>query len=293
MKERDYNISLYKLTEGERLNFPESFKEYSEAVIFLLRTKESFLFEDDLIEEYKDHPFVEEHINSGKQGIDAIRAAFPHCFVHAGKRRRKKGEGLTPVWFDLWSDSIITPQDELYDLFFVYKLRHTDLMEMDYFLNYSLENYYENNTVSFLRFLKLALRKHSKKLLQPEQIETINEWIAEQEKTTALSGIEEPKTKGKIKRERDDKVTLLNQEQTALLIHCLRKTKIILIDEFLNNKEAGQAFSILTGYSADTLRQNLNKSETANIATIKNVEVVEKALKEVLKYIDKQVKPEQ
>jgi hypothetical protein len=86
---------------------------------------------------------------------------------------------------------------------------------------------------------------------------------------------------------------LLNQEQTALLIYCLRKTKVILIDEFLNNKEAGVAFSILTGYSADTIRQNLSKTELHKTATAKNVEMVEKALKEVLKYIEKQVKPEE
>src|ERR1019366_6593488 len=145
-------------------------------------------------------------------------------------------------------------------------------------LNYSFENYNSDNKTDFIRFLKLTLRKHGNRLLLPEQMETINEWIAEKEKEVALSGTVEPKTKVRIKRERDDKVTLLNQEQTALLIHCLRKTKVILIDEFLNNKEAGVAFSILTGYSADTLRQNLNKSETANIATFKNVEVVEKAL---------------
>lgn len=111
--------------------------------------------------------------------------------------------------------------------------------------------------------------------------------------TEELKGTVTTKTKGKIKRERDDKATSLNQEQTALLIYCLRKTKIILKDEYLNNKEAGQAFSILTGYSADTLRQNLNKSEMARIASIKNVEAVAKAMKELQKYVEEEVKPEE
>lgn len=79
------------------------------------------------------------------------------------------------------------------------------------------------------------------------------------------------KTKGKSKREAEDSVTALNQEQTALLIHFLQQTKIILKDEALNNKEAGQAFSVLTGYSADTLRQTIGKPEIERIATKKNL----------------------
>lgn len=77
-----------------------------------------------------------------------------------------------------------------------------------------------------------------------------------------------------------------------MLIYCLRETKVIFADEYLNNKEAGQAFSILTGYSVDTIRQNLNKTELAKAATVKNVEVVEKALKELLRFIDHEIKTE-
>ncbi len=293
MEKRSHGINLNHLTATEYLRFPTSFKEYSEAVLFMFKIKDDFLYEDDLIEEYRNEPEVENLIRDGKQAMDAIRNAFPDRFISAGSRRKKEGEEFKPAWFDLWKeDYIITPEHPLYDLLFVYKLRQTDLLELDNTLNDFFENEKDNKT-DFIRFLKLTLRKHSKKLLQPEQIDTINEWITEQEKEPALSGTIEPKIKGKIKRERDDKVTLLNQEQTALLIYCLRKTKVILIDEFLNNKEAGVAFSILTGYSADTIRQNLSKTELHKTATAKNVEMVEKALKEVLKYIEKQVKPEE
>ena len=293
MEKRSYGINLNHLTAGEYLQFPTSFKEYSEAVLFMFKIKDDFLYEDYLIEEYRNEPEVENLIRDGKQAMDAIRNAFPDRFISAGSRRKKEGEESKPAWFDLWKEGyVITPEHPLYDLLFVYKLRQTDLLELDNTLNDFFENEKDNKT-DFIRFLKLTLRKHSKKLLQPEQIETINEWITEQEKEPALLGTIEPKIKGKIKRERDDKVTLLNQEQTALLIYCLRKTKVILIDEFLNNKEAGVAFSILTGYSADTIRQNLSKTELHKTATAKNVEMVEKALKEVLKYIEKQVKPEE
>src|ERR1039457_2065291 len=121
--------------------------------------------------------------------------------------RKKEGEEFKPAWFDLWKeDYIITPEHPSYNLFFTYKLRQTDILELDKFLNDFLENEADTKT-DFIRFLKLTLRKHGKKLLQPEQIDTINEWITEQEKEPALSGTIEPKIKGRIKRERDDKVT--------------------------------------------------------------------------------------
>ena len=294
MEENNFSINLRDLSIYESLIFPDSFEEYSEMAEFLLRRKSMFILEDNLIELYKDEPDVTDLMELGSIPIGAIRAAFPNRFLREGMHPKIGGTEEEGVWgwLDLWSDYVISPQEELYDVFFTYKLKHTDILQMDNILNYFFENFNSDNNIDFIRFLKLTLRKHSNRLLLPEQLETINEWITEKEKEVALSGTAEPKTKVRIKRERDDKVTLLNQEQTALLIHCLRKTRVILIDEFLNNKEAGQAFSILTGYSADTLRQNLNKSETANIATIKNVEVVENALKEVLKYIEKQVKPE-
>ena len=59
----------------------------------------------------------------------------------------------------------------------------------------------------------------------------------------------------------------------------------------LRLKRGGQAFSILTGYSADTIRQNLSKSELARIATVKNVDVVAKALKDIQKFIEEEVDP--
>jgi hypothetical protein len=293
MEARSYGINLNHLTAGEYLSFPDFFKEYTEAVLFMLKIKDDFLYEKYLIEKYRNEPEVESHISVGRPAMDAIRDTFPDRFISAGSRKKQSGKEFSPAWFDLWNeDYIITPEHSLFDLFFVYKLRQTDLLELYNLLNDFLGKEADNKR-DFIRFLKLTLRKHSKKLMQPEQTETINEWIAEQEKESELSGTEETKIKGRIKRGRDDKVTLLNQEQTALLIYCLQKTNVILRDEFLNNKEAGLAFSILTGYSTDTIRQNLNKSELARTATSKNIDVVEKALKEVLRFIEQEIKPEE
>jgi hypothetical protein len=293
MEEKNYTLNLRDLSSYESFIFPDSFKEYSEMAKFLLGRKSMFLLEDNLIEIHKDTPEVKELIDQGNIPIGAITSAFPNRFIREGVHFKNGGAEDEGVWgwFDLWGDYIITQNDELYDLFFTYKLRQTDLLELDNLLNFSLQNY-SNNSANFMRFLRLTLRKHGGKLLQPEQTETINEWIAEQDKEAALNGLGDAKTKGRPKRERDDKITCLNQEQTALLIYCLRQTKIILKDEFLNNKEAGRAFSILTGYSADTIRQNLNKSEVARLATIKNIDTLNKALNDLLKFIDDQIKPE-
>jgi hypothetical protein len=292
MKGRNYDINLNYLTAGEYFSFRDSFDEYRKAVLYMFNVKGYFIFEDDLIEKFKDDVEVLHLIAGGKQPIEAIKSAFPDKFISVGSRIKKGQEGYTQAWFDLWDeDYIITPGNTLYDLFFTYHLRQADLLELDNLLNYFLDNYSDNRT-DFMRFLQLTLRKHGKKLLQPEQTETINEWMIEQEKAPILYGTSDIKTKGKPKRERDDKITCLNQEQTALLIYCLRETKIIFPNEFLNNKEAGHAFSILTGYSADTIRQNLNKSEVARLATIKNIDAVTKALNDLLKFIENKVKPE-
>lgn len=111
----------------------------------------------------------------------------------------------------------------------------------------------------------------------------------------ALKGKEEEKTetirsKGKIKREREDNLTRLNQEQTTLLVHFLQAGKIILRDEYLNNKEAGQAFSVLTGYSADSIRQNLSETELKRISNKKNLDSLSNALTSLQLLIDKERK---
>ena len=108
---------------------------------------------------------------------------------------------------------------------------------------------------------------------------------------TPITGIS-TKTKGKYKRQRDDALTKLNQEQTALLIYCLQKARIILKDEYLSNKEAGQAFAMLTGYSADTLRQSLGKADLSRIITKKNVKALHDTLTNLTILIGNDMKPE-
>jgi len=95
--------------------------------------------------------------------------------------------------------------------------------------------------------------------------------------------------KSKIKRNANDKLTCLTQEQTALLLHYMQQERIFLKDEYLNNKDAGTAFELLTGYSQNTLRQKLSSvkeyQNKANLKEIHNLIVrleilLSKALKE-------------
>ncbi len=292
--ERTYEINLNHLTAAEYFKHKDTFEEYKQVVIALLKVKDIFLYENELLKEMEKESSIKSELKDKPITIEFVRGHFPDRFFGAGHRRKNKDhKEFTDIWFDLWAYMEITPNFPLYDLFLCYHLRNTDLLETDDFLEYSLEKYYDSDTTQFIRFLQLALRKHERNILKPEIVQTVNEWIVKKEKQETLSGTENIKSKGKIKRERDDRATLLNQEQTALLIYCLRQTKIILKDENLNNKEAGLAFSVLTGYSADTLRQNLNKSELGRIASLKNVEAVSRALKEIQKFIVDEIKPEE
>lgn len=111
----------------------------------------------------------------------------------------------------------------------------------------------------------------------------------EPEFETSLAGTGETsaktKTKGIPKRQAGDNLTRLNQEQSVLLFHYLRKWDLILKDEYLNNTQAGEAVSILTGYSANALRQNFSKNELERIGNKENLLVVEKAVTNLMRLI--------
>lgn len=290
MAEQEYSIYLNHLTVWERVRFPETFPEYAKAVVALLTLKDAYLFEEDILKQHEDDSLVKNFAKDGKSKLEAILETTPDL-RSAGKRpNKKKNNELEQAWFNLaHRDLPITPDDFLFDLFFTYKLRQTDILKIDKILDYFLGKYYEDDKEEFSRFLKLLLRKDGGKLLDNAHAETISEWIAK-EKVQPLSGTETIKAKWKVKRDRDDGLTKLNQEQTALLIYLLQEGKIILKDEFLNNKDAGQAFAILTGFSGDSLRQNLGKAEIQRISTKKNMTVVANTLTNIQLLIDRKLK---
>ncbi len=108
------------------------------------------------------------------------------------------------------------------------------------------------------------------------------------ESENSMEGI--PGLKGRIKRSADDHLTKLNQEQTALLIEYLKKGRIILKDEYLNDKQAGLGFHILTGYSPDSLRIKLSEKGISNIKTKANLKELYNALINITNLISNDLK---
>ena len=114
----------------------------------------------------------------------------------------------------------------------------------------------------------------------------------EDERKEGLNGTFEGKGNGKkrkIKRTANDNLTCLNQAQTALLIYYLQQERVFLKDELLKKTDAGAAFEILTGYSQETLRQELGKlKDHQNKINLKEIDnlltrlkiAIDKALKE-------------
>lgn len=109
----------------------------------------------------------------------------------------------------------------------------------------------------------------------------------EQEPET-LAGI--PGLKGRMQRVAGDNLTRLSQEQTALFIELLRFGRIILNDEHLNAKQAGMAFHILTGYSADSLRIKMNKQELKNLKTQTNLTEIHNTLTRLTLQVESEIK---
>lgn len=110
---------------------------------------------------------------------------------------------------------------------------------------------------SFIELCRDSLYNERDFLLLEQNPEDEREEKSSKENLNGTS--EKQSKKGKVKREAQDKKTCLSQEQTVLLIHYLREEKVFLKDEYLNDKDTGIAFKILTGYSQNTLRLNLGK----------------------------------
>jgi hypothetical protein len=100
---------------------------------------------------------------------------------------------------------------------------------------------------------------------------------------------EKKKRTSKVLREAGDKLTSITGEQTALLMYYLQKERVLLKDEYLTGMEIGQAVEILTGFSKDTLRQNVGKFYTIQNHT--NLKVLSDLLTRLKSSIEKDLTP--
>ena len=214
------------------------------------QTPALWAFEEDILSEYIEGTTLEKLFSQN-----------PDQYLQ-GMNQTKNGK-REKTWYDIWGMEEIERNDDFFDYFFVCKLRHLSLLDIDSYLSFHLEYSFKNNKQEFFRFLQLAIRQHEK-MLDAKISDTVNEWIKITEtnnQTPELSGKDEiekdEKIKGRMQREAGDKLTALSQVQTSLLIQFLQKNNIILKGNYLTFTQAGKAFNILTGYSAHTLRQQL------------------------------------
>jgi hypothetical protein len=227
--------------------------EYVNIVISMLSQEGIFLYEEDVVNRFNNlslSEILEQNEN----------------FVQGQNRYNPARQGkLCPTYYDTWMSLSITPGKSYYPFFFAHLLKHTDLLMIDECLAYQLEKHHANDFTAFSRLLLLMLRKFGGVVIPEKTVVTIQEWInvkATQQKKeedesddSNLSG----KKRGRINRRAEDNITCLNREQTILLIQYLKEAGVFLKDEYLTDLDAGKAFELLTGYSQNTLRQDLGK----------------------------------
>lgn len=276
----DYELVLNHITAAESFfHFEDTFEDYKRMAFLWLNRKGRGLFEKEILAQYSEGTTIE----------DVITPNSDH-YIFSGMSKVINGKE-EKIWYDIMGMDVITSRDEFYDFFLTCKLRHIDLLAIDEFLEYHLLNGFNNNLEKFHRFLPLTMRKYSGRFLQQYHIDTVNEWM--QNSKAALSGTEENLTlKRGLKRKAGDSYTEFTAEQTALLIHFLQEMKIILRDEYLNQTQAGLAFSALTGYSPQSLRQELGSERLAVIkANRENMDKLSAILNRLSVLVTKNVPP--
>ena len=251
-----FEVDLNYISSSEYMSKASDYDhqlEYVNIVISMLSQEGIFLFEEDIMNRFNNLSFseiLEQNEN----------------FVQGHNRRNPAKQGkLCPTYYDTWMSLLITPEKTSYPFFFAHLLKHTDLLQIDQCLAYQLEKYHSNDFSAFSRLLALMLRKFEGVVIPEKAVATIQEWIdvkaAQQKKgedesgDSSLSG----KKRGRINRRAEDNITTLNREQTILLIQYLKQVGVFLKDEYLTDLDAGKAFELLTGYSQNTLRQDLGK----------------------------------
>lgn len=249
MRNNSYKLILNDITAGESVApFNKGFEEYKKMAFLFLNHKGKYLFAEDILSKYREGLTLE---NLFEQEQDR--------FIPGANQ--KKGAKMERTWFDIWSIDEFERSDEFFDFFFASKLRHLSLLEINEFLNFHLDYSFKNNKREYLTFLNIPLRQYYESLLSPNIIETIKEWVKTEKSINETEGLagtaKEAKIKGRIAREAGDHLTALNVNQTALLIQFMQQAGIILKGANLTYSQAGAAFNILTGYSANTIRQQL------------------------------------
>jgi len=156
---QDFELFLHNISAGESMMFAQTYKEYKKEVAFLLAAAGKYYTEKQIRSRYHEP----DKISMEKILKDQAAQFEKYMLVDDEKGNR------VMAWFDIWDNYVITKKDKLHDLFFTYKLRQTDLLNLDDFLDYQLANHFNNDFEEFERFLHIVLRKYKKKLKEKSQ----------------------------------------------------------------------------------------------------------------------------
>jgi hypothetical protein len=132
---------------------------------------------------------------------------------------------------------------------------------------------------------------HAEKLMEPDQIKTVEEWLNMVEANPELSGSDSESKikKSKISREAGDNLTSLSLIQTAYFISLLKGAGVIVKNEkLLPDSRAGEAFNVLTGYSEHTLRLRLGLKGTEEV-TYSDRKAVRDILHQMINRVNKEI----
>jgi hypothetical protein len=278
MKENeDFELNLNHMTVAEH-SLGEDFETYKGTAALWQLHKGLHLFAEDILRKYAEGVTIEKILSENSDRY------IP------GMSKEKNGKN-EQVWYDILERYIIEPIDIFFDYFFICKIRHVDLLDIDGFLSYHLEKSFGNDIAKYHRFISLIIRKH-KKLLTGEQLETVNEWVgATKSHETALSEQRLKTFLSNTKRTIDDKQTVLNLKQTVLLVRLLQEGRILLDDRHYNHTQAGQAMNILSGYSGDSLRMEFGNTKTK--PDKKDLEKIHSTMTRFLSLINRKIEDKQ
>ena len=238
-----YELVLNHITCDEsETPFEATYPNYIQMVYLYLKNTGKYLLKEDIENKYPSLTFE----TILKQYPDRfMKGMIENRFVPNGKREQ--------VWYDTIGLYEVKENEILFDFFFACKIRHLDVFEIDEFLYYHFEMSFDWDIKKYLRFLKLTLIKH-KQLIPSDLLLLVNDWVAVLSEKYIEKEIYD-QSSSTIQRNPNDDLTVLNVEQTALLLHIMMESRVILNEEHLPNNLSELAFSMLTGYNADLIQQ--------------------------------------
>lgn len=185
-----------------------------------------------------------------------------------------------------------------FSFFFTWVMALIEYEFIDDFLNYHFNLNFKQDWNVFARFLDILLSKNEDGVLNESRLKIIRKYLDNADykvvvmkdyKEEEVSLINEtnkkkvgrpPKEKIEIpitiERKSGDNLTTLTLEQSAILFHYLKKTKVILPSkELLNITNTVKAIRVLTGYSDGNVKKKLEKSQYDNFDKRKVLKIIE------------------